>query len=219
MRPGSVQQSINNLVWHLVSIGLADDLQEAFQNQTSNTEISFPNARLIDSSLREMTYTEIFEYFVENRVFNVRFLDGAFVQMSYVFERNELLKHRLAFMPPPEPNWQDWRSPSLDDDNEFSDMLLDNRGGQPLRFDFDSSDSVHADIIHPKSHLTFSDFATCRIPVSSPLSPYWFLYFVVQNFYTTTTHNLVSTLPVFSSGFVSSITTAEQQIPHFVIPA
>ena len=88
----------------------------------------------------------------------------------------------------------------------------------PLRFDYDGREGVYVDVTHPKSHLTLGDVKGCRIPVSAPLTPRWFVEFVLRNFYQTATHDFVGGLPQHKLKFPTSITANETGLMHLVIP-
>ena len=218
MTPGRVRQHINALIRHLQLVGLVDDYQEAFERQTKFTEISFSNAKYITNAFRNIDYPEIYSMFAQHRVFNARLLDGAFIQMLYLFEENELIKHRLAFLPPPDSVYYNGNIGSEGSASELTNVIEGNRIGQPLRFDYNFSNEVHIDVNHPKSHLTIGDYANCRIPVSAALTPYWFLYFILQNFYSRPNSDFLSSLPRLTGRFPVSIANKEKTVPHLVVP-
>lgn len=67
----------------------------------------------------------------------------------------------------------------------------------PLRIDYDVSEGRHRPRTHPKCHLTLGERRTCRIPVSSPMTPCRFMDFQ----------------------FAPSIHAEERQIVHVAVPA
>ena len=218
MTPGRVRQDINTLIRHLQSVGLVDDYQEAIERQSKFTEISFSNSEHVTSALKNIDYAEIYSMFSRYRVFNARLFDGAFIQMMYKFEKNKLLRHRLAFLPPPSSSLDE-----LDLESEYiefgeTNFFKENRLGRPIRFDFNSDSEVHIEVIHPKCHLTVGNYAYCRIPVSAALTPYWFLYFILQNFYSTKNRDFRNTLPRLTGHFPASIVQAEKRVPYLVVP-
>ena len=86
----------------------------------------------------------------------------------------------------------------------------------PLRFDYDAEAAT--DVEHPHCHLTLGDIKGCRIPVSAPLTPRWFIEFVLRNFYQTDEHDFVSSLPKHGLDFPSTITGNEAALMHMVVP-
>ena len=123
-------------------------------------------------------------------MYNIKMIDGALIQMQYRFNGNSIESHRLAFFP----------SPNLDifqndpdiyfEDEIYSDILDDRIVTVPLRFDFDDSEDQNGNkvaipVIHPISHLTIGQYKNCRIPVSSAITPYQFIEFIIRNFYNT----------------------------------
>ena len=71
---------------------------------------------------------------------------------------------------------------------------------------------------HPHCHLTLGDVRCCRIPVSAPLTPRWFIKFVLRNFYQTKDHDFVLGLPNHRLNFNSTITENEARLIHVVVP-
>lgn len=218
MNPGRVRRDINELIQHLLFKGLVNDYQEAFEQKSNITTISFGNAKHISSALKNLDYQDIYSTFATHRVFNARMVDGAFIQMTYQFKANRLLNHRLAFLPPPHSFLDESDLAMAVSERELADFINGNRVGQPLRFDFNSNDDIHIDVIHPKSHLTLGVYVNCRIPVTAALSPYWFLYFILQSFYSTHSSDYLSTLPRLTGYFPVSLAPAEKKVPHLVVP-
>ena len=126
-----------------------------------------------------------FRELVEKRQYTMILLDGSLLQLSYVFERNNLVKHRLGYFPCPfvmDPS--DITGLGLIDLIDileldgFSDSI---RLRSPLRFDYDRDAAKPG---HPASHLHLSH-EECRVPVHSPLCIGRFLDFVFRHFYPT----------------------------------
>lgn len=120
---------------------------------------------------------------IQRRWFSVLLIDGAILQISYTLAGDEIQKHRLCYYPCPIRfelrELEDFTIQQLVgvlNASEFRERL---RLEGPLRFDYD----IHATKPdHPASHLTFSR-ATCRIPVSAPLSVGHFVRFLFSHFY------------------------------------
>lgn len=151
------------------------------QTSATRTSVStrFP---VTGSALRATSYADLYEKQARDRAFNFVLLDKALVQISYEFDRRQLVKHRLAFLP----------SPSLvefQNDPEFylrehlyGDVVGLQSVAVPLRFDFDRTAAADR---HPPSHLTIGQYQHCRIPVSGPITPTVFVDFLVRHFYET----------------------------------
>ena len=212
MTPGAICRQINRLVSYLVEAGLADDQRFAFQRNTDVVEITFENAGYVSSALGDVPYADVYGVFARHRVFNAKLLDGAIVQMMYVFSDGALRQHRLAFLPAPHLERFE-RDPELyDRDQMYADIVARVVLPLPIRFDFDSRDERHRDVVHPKSHLTLGEYANCRIPVTAPVTPHRFIDFVLRNFYQTRSEEFVSRLPRLRGVFGASITDAEQRV-------
>ena len=219
--PIATKIQIDDVVRYAIESSLADDQTFAFLDGVPNgsATIGFPEAENINVGLKNIPYEEIYENFATNRVYNIKMLDGALIQMMYVFSRGTLLQHRLGFFP----------SPFLDDfqndpetylrDELFADVVARNIVHVPFRFDYDARDSIHEDVVHPKSHLTIGQYKNCRIPVSAPLTPIQFFDFLLRNFYHTVHTRYADSLPSSSGRFADSITLGERSVLHIVIPS
>ena len=86
----------------------------------------------------------------------------------------------------------------------------------PIRFDFDDDDAVRCPLEHPTSHLTLGQYKNCRIPVSSALTPYQFISFIITNFYHSA--NSKSDLQEFKDKFDESIFPEERELIHINTP-
>jgi hypothetical protein len=129
-------------------------------------------------------FATIYEYrsHVRNANYNVMLNDGALLQLSYSFERGNLVAHRLCFFPcpitfDPEEAVEYSLEELLDGISlEWQDRV---RLRTPVRFDFAPDDATPD---HPESHLTMCE-EHCRISVHAPVSLGHFVRFVFRHFY------------------------------------
>ena len=220
MTPRATLDQINRLVRHLVETGLADDQRSAFRRGTGVVEVTFDGARQVSAALGNASYVEVYEVFARDRVFNAKLLDGALIQMMYRFADNELEQHRLAFFPAPHLEQFERDPDAYREDQLYAAIVGRSVLPLPVRFDFDARDDRHREIMHPKSHLTLGEYAECRIPVSAPLTPHRFIDFILRNFYRSRSgEGAVSRLPQFAGRFANSITLAERNVLHVVLPS
>ena len=98
-RPAIIKQQIDRLTQCLVEIGLVDDQQYCFQRTITGykIEISFPGAGHISIAMKDDEYAEIYNHLERERAFNLKMVDGAIIQMMYIFQGLNLEQHRLAF--------------------------------------------------------------------------------------------------------------------------
>ena len=181
--------------------------------------LTFPGAQQITIALRNVPYREIYEHLESHEAFNIQMPDGALIQLMYEFSANDLRRHRLAYFPDPNPGE---RGSGSDDYEAFDPRMFERLGNIvpfPIRFDFDAALDVHANVAHPKSHMTLGQFERSRIPVSSPLTPSWFIDFILRNFYDSDTECFSDKLPTFRETFEECITNEEQQAIHVRIPS
>ncbi|MGC8732607.1 MAG: DUF2290 domain-containing protein [Halothiobacillaceae bacterium] len=219
LTPKSIKEDIDGLISELIGKGVCDDSNfSAIRSSGSKVDVTFSGSEHVSIALGDIEYTEIYRELADKRSYNMRLVDGALLQMMYRVEGDELLQHRLAFYPSPS------LLPFQDDpdaymrDELFIEIVQRRIVPFPLRFDFDAREDVYIDVAHPKSHLTLGDVKGCRIPVSAPLTPRWFVEFVLRNFYQTETHDFVGGLPQHKIKFPTSITANETGLMHMVIP-
>lgn len=144
--------------------------------------------------------------------------DGALVQLNYVYEDSCLRRHRLAFFPSPDLEEFQNNPEIYLEDEVYADVIARNIVPFPIRFDFDSNDDCHKPVHHAKSHLTLGQYQNCRIPVSGPLSPFWFVTFVLRNFYHTAFLRYAERAPQFNEAFDESIIVEERRVVYVQVP-
>ena len=219
--PERVKQQIDAIVRYLVEVGLASDQNFGFRRDgpQGSVEITFPQAEHISIALKDRAYREIYLHLARERSFNVMLPDGALVQMMYAFSGGSLERHRLAFFPAPHLEEFQNNPDTYLEDEIYADVVAKNIVPFPLRFDFDGREGVHKLVDHPRSHLTLGQYENCRIPVSSAMSPHWFMSFVLRNFYHTASHRYADALPKLECTFAACIFPEERGVVHLQVPA
>ena len=219
--PNQVERQINKLIKYLVAIGLVDDQNFASQRSGRGAlvQVTFARAEHVSVALKDRPYNEIYEHLVRERAYNVRMLDGALMQMMYSFAGRRLQRHRLAFFSAPHlEEFQNNPAIYLDDEI-YADVIDRNIVPFPVRFDYDARDDSYQELRHPKSHLSLGQYENCRIPVTAPMTPFWFIDFILRNFYDTTKKRYTDKLSAPGSSFPESIFPRERNIVHISIPA
>lgn len=212
------KDDLNALLSHLIERGIVDDQNYSIVRYLPNqrSEVTFKNAEHVSIAMRDIDYTAIHCELKEKRSYNAKLIDGGLLQMQYLFEGDQLVKHRLAFLPSLS------LCPFQDDpegylrDELYLEIVSRRIVPFPLRFDFDMS--AAQDVAHPACHLTLGDVKGCRVPVSAPLTPRWFLEFILRNFYNTDSHDLTSSLPSHRHHFAQTIIARERDIIHVMVP-
>lgn len=214
----STQRDLSQLVESLIKQGLVDDQNFPVVRQLSGNrwEVVFKGAEMVSLAMRNIDYQVLYRELNNRRAFSVRFIDGGLLQLLYQFDNNLLMKHRLAFYPspnlPPFPQDPD----AYIHDERFIDIVARRIVPLSLRFDYDGQ--VAGGLAHSACHLTLGDIEACRIPVSAPLSPRWFIDFILRHFYQTEGHSFVSTPSAHMVTFATTLTEAESDLMHVVVP-
>lgn len=214
-----VTDQMNERIGRLVETGLADRVQFGFPRPAGKrVDVTFPNAAHVSTALKNVKYSDVYRLFVRERVYNVKMLDGALIQMTYEFTGDRLQRHRLAFLPAPHLH-EFQNSPDVYLHDELhGDVIARSVVPFPLRCDYDGRDERHVEVAHPKSHLTLGQYEHCRIPVSAPVTPHWFIDFVLRNFYHTPSRRDADRMPAGGETFDESMAPAERRVMHVVVP-
>lgn len=218
--PREVKGQIDAIVRYLVEIGLADDQNFAVRREAAGgcVEVTFPQASQVAVALKDREYVELYGQLVHARAYNVKMPDGALVQMMYWFVGGALERHRLAFFPAPHLEEFQNNPEIYLEDEIFADIVAKSIVPFPVRFDYDTREGIHKELDHPKSHLTLGQYANCRIPVTAPVPPFWFIDFILRNFYHTAFSRYAERLPSRGEPFEESILPAERGVVHVVVP-
>ena len=157
-------------------------------------------------------YVEAYNKMLELGAYSFLLLDGAICQLSFCFDRNKLVKHRLGFFSSPHIECYQNDPDVYNQEVPFSEVVSKSIVPFPFRFDYDGS--IAADATHPLSHLTLGQYKGCRIAVSAPLTPYQFMRFVLVNFYNTYWLNANEAYPRSAHKFDETIRFAEVENLH-----
>ena len=217
--PDEIVTQINRLIGQLIEVGLADRQNAAYRRgNTDAIEVTFEGAWNVAVAMKHLDYAEIYNQLIDSGAYNMVMLDGALIQLMYSYFRGALQKHRLAFFP--SPSLEVFQNdPTVYTSQEiYADVVAKNIVHFPIRFDYDSSDTIFRELDHPKSHLTLGQYENCRIPVTGPLTPHRFIDFIVRNFYHTGFHQYAEKLNVSIHSFDESISPSERDIVHISVP-
>lgn len=214
----SILKQINQLVACLVEKSLLDDFNYAILKQ-NDREVTFPGSEQISFTLKNTDYAEIYNNLILSRAYLAKFPDGALLLMRYLYDnQNKLQQSSLGFYPSPDLE-QFQNDPDLYlEDVVYAEVIARNIVPFPIRFDFDCREGSYKSLKHPKSHLTLGQYKNCRIPITSPLTPYQFIDFLLRNFYNTAFCEYQKDLPFFSDFFDDCIELEERQIIHVSNP-
>lgn len=194
-----VVKQIRDITAKLTLVGMSDAFNFPFEKDGN---IGIPGKPDLSISLKNIPYVDTYNSLNKTKSYNLKMIDGALIQMTYSFDQNDLLKHRLAFFPSPTLNEFQNNSEVYELDEIYADILERNVVTVPIRFDYDPQNFVIRE--HPKSHLTIGQYKNCRIPISAPLSPNIFMDFILRNFYNTAQKKFVDDLdfdkkPIFGN--------------------
>lgn len=220
-RPLAVRDDLEGVVAVLIEQGLSDDQNFPVLKRQSETlyDVTFDGAEHVSIALGDIDYSDIHRELADKRSYNVRFIDGGLLQLMYRFDDEKLIQHRLAYYPSPRLRPFRHDPDAYMQDELFLDIITRRIVPFPLRFDFDDRDGVPVDVVHPRSHVSLGDVKGCRIPVTAPLTPRWFVEFILRYFYQTDQHDFIASLPGHRIQFEPTITVNERGLIHITIPA
>ncbi|GBQ33972.1 DUF2290 domain-containing protein [Acetobacter fabarum] len=214
----AVAQEIRNLTSNLIGVGLCVDqnfpkISKRPSKEGQITEISISGLSEISAALRHRPYLETYNELGSERSFNMKLIDGALIQMRYLFSRKELKKHVLSFLPSPDLLEYQNEPEIYENDILYSEIILKDIVTSPIRFDYDADASV--DYIHPTSHCTFGQYKNCRIPVLGALTPFRFVNLILRSFYNTAFNERCSDWSATTKDFSYTLTSREQADMHW----
>lgn len=214
MDPKNILKQIRQLTVDVIEAGICDaqNFPSLTQSPRGISEIGISS---VDNSifLKNIPYNEMYSELLKRKYYNLKMIDGALISLLYRFQNNDIIAHRLSFFPA--PNLEVFQNePELYLEDEIYLEFLDKRiVTVPLRFDFDSGEAF-VPVEHPKSHLTLDQYENCRIPVSSAVSPYQFMEFILRNFYHTARNKSCFNLTKYTDKFEKSIVSEEEALVH-----
>jgi hypothetical protein len=196
---------INELLGFLLNNGIAIDFNSAIVRESNhNSIITWANApkNIFDTLIGRFASLTEYRNLLQNRLYHCMLYDGSLIQFGYLFNDDELVKHRNCFYPCPlsiNPLEIKGLQPG-DDFVTLFDYFLDQEADEikacistadysrpqellrlstPFRFDFDPNTQLNN---HPASHLHIID-GDCRLPIFGPLSVGHFVRFIFHHFY------------------------------------
>lgn len=160
-------------------------------------------------ALRKQSRQKIHETLIKENLFSMILNDDSIIQMSYLLDNQDLIAHRLTYIPKP------YSLGETDVVREYGGKFTNK---PMLRFDFSSL--MHEDHYHSYSHLHIGTTEDCRVPVSSPLGPNLFIYFLLRNYYSSEGKNYFEKYK-YESGelFSKTIVACEEQEIHINFPS
>lgn len=213
--PGRIRHQVQRLTSDFVGLGLCNSQNfPSIKSEGGISEVSYSGMSDLSIVLKNQPYQDLYSELLRTSAYNILMLDGAIIQLMYRFKDGILVSHRLAFFP--SPNLDEYQNnPDIYElDEIYADIILKNIVVFPVRFDFDSSEVVFVEQEHPKSHLTLGQYKNCRIPVTSPVTPYLFLNFILRNFYNTAYKKHSEGITLFRELFEDTIYPSEREIAH-----
>lgn len=218
--PESIRKQVQQLTEDLISLGLCNHQNFPSIRDTAGhiREIGFSHDHDLSIVLKNLPYKELYEELERTEAYNLKMVDGALVQMSYRFINDQLNSHRLSFYP--SPNLEEYQNnPEIyENDEMYADIINKNVVPFPLRFDYNSREEIWVELGHSRSHLTLGQYANCRIPVSSPLTPFRFISFILRNFYNTAYIKFCQKIRKFNDGFSETISREERNVIYIQVP-
>ncbi|ULN49108.1 DUF2290 domain-containing protein [Mycolicibacterium goodii] len=211
---GRIQQELSDLITDLIGLGMVDhqNYSAITMGADDSWQVAQPGAQL-HLSLKSRPYEDIYLELIGAGCYNLLFLDGAIVQLSYDGIGERVVRHRLAYLPSPSLR------PYQDDpelyllEKHFVEIVGHQVVPVPVRFDFDDRAGVSRDVIHPVSHVTLGQYQHCRIPVTAPVSPRCFVEFILNSFYSTPESARIS-LRSHVEPWATTITPRERSVVH-----
>tara|TARA_R110001583_G_C5651727_1_gene408811 strand:- start:174 stop:878 length:705 start_codon:yes stop_codon:yes gene_type:complete len=216
-----IEREISSLTLKLVQLSLCDEQNmpsKKISRQNGVTDISLPGNVTFTSAMKNIQYHEAYKEIEKSNSFNIKMIDGGLIQLLYrIGSKNKVESHRLAFYSSPSHETYQNEAEIYELDEIYADFIKKNIVPFPIRFDYNADSSLHVDTDHPKSHITLGQYASCRIPATSPIGPGTFVKFILRNFYNNAYKKFKELSEIKCIGFHSTITDNERKICHLNI--
>lgn len=216
-----LKKEIVEITAFLMDKGLVDDQNLAARRPGRDGAITLESDYWADAPRMQekVPYTELYDRLKRARAYDLKFLDGAFVQFRFQFkDAYTLSKSELRFLPSPTlATFQEDPDLYLHDE-PYGDVVDTRVVTVPLRFDYDDSGDVVQDVLHPVSHLTLGQYPHCRVAATSAITPYYFIEFLLRSFYRARTNLPTEGMPHARASMPQTITTGEQALLHIAMP-
>ncbi|MFG6568899.1 DUF2290 domain-containing protein [Sulfitobacter sp. 1A13679] len=214
----SISAEIRDLTSKMIEVGLCVEpnyprILSSPSDDGAIDEISVNGLEEVSAALRNRPYVETYTVLREERAFNMRLIDGALVQFRYRFQKDELVKHVLAFYPSPDLLEYQNEPEIYETDVLYAEVVMKDIVTTPVRFDYDPSSFV--EYLHPSSHFTIGQYKNCRVPVLGALTPFRFLNFILRAFYNTPFHEYCSEWRPDAADFPETMTARERSDLHW----
>ncbi|MDE2731236.1 MAG: DUF2290 domain-containing protein [Bacteroidota bacterium] len=216
--PSQVSSQIKGTIRFMHDQGLVQD-QRAPKRKTDRGTVTvmFGGVQHMKAASRNPSYAGIYLESSRRGVYSIRMLDEALVQLHYEFRHQQLIRHRLAYLPHPWLGDFHLTREDFVQNNINIDTIARGWPPTPFRFDFDRH--AQRDVVHPAAHFTIGSVSQCRIPVTRPLTPYEFIDFLLRNLYDSLANRYSAGLPKPRVAYQSTITQAESNLVHMAAPS
>lgn len=215
-----LEKSVATIIHALIEAGIADrfSLPSIQRTHAHAGDLGFPHSADLSWALRDQPYGDLYGELLKREMFHVLLPDGGMLQYQYKVRVGKVSKHRLAFYPSPYLTPFDADVARYLQDSVWGHVVSGFHMPVVIRFDFDADERNFSFGDHSYSHLTLGQYPNCRIPVSSPVTPWIFTELVLKNFYKRG-YSSVRTEGVFN-GLVlpPSLAGGEEKLLHISVP-
>lgn len=181
----SIEKSTLSIIKALIERGLADHftMPSVVSNNKYTGDIGFASGVDIAWAMKDQPYADLYAELIRRQQFHVMLPDGGTLQFLYKVRLDKITKHRLAFYPNPSLKPFDTDSMRYLQDSVWGHVVSEFQMPVVVRLDYESTPESYKAIQHSSSHMTLGQYPNCRIPVSSPFTPWAFTDLILRNFY------------------------------------
>lgn len=207
-RANLLRTEIQSIIVHLIQNSLSIDQTYAeIVCVRGVTDVSYPALGSTILSTKGFLYKDVYSRLVGQRTFTVKLFDGSLIQLSYRFRGEELIGHRLTYLP---------RPLEIGVNEVIQDQVLSSAELPIIRIDY-SPEAANL-FSHSATHMHIGYSEVCRIPTSAPCTPTQFVLFILRSFYADRLSRELETVLISEDPFESSITEEESKEIHFKVP-
>lgn len=208
-------KEMNDLIIFVAENGLSVDQNMPYEvHQIGDVVDITHDGNSMSYMLRNRPYEEMYAEALSSNSYLIRLFDDSLVQMSFQVKAGELLRSRAAYFPPPSFDIFRENIDLFSEDLIFADIVDRRVVAVPLRIDYDIREHVVVSREHPKSHFTLGQFEGCRLALSAPITPTFFIDLVLKMFYSKALATCSTPVPSSTYRFKRCLDTREERETH-----
>lgn len=129
---------------------------------------------------KHISCSHLMDVLLANRQYTILLYDKSIIQAEFLIDDNTITKERLVFI---KKHNKIWDINEIDEYDANDEDWFSEDDGIPILIRIDYDPSEHKECEHASSHLTLSNYESCRIPMKQAVTFSEFVRFILFHFY------------------------------------